>query len=67
MDVARIASQLAGGLITEDFVRRTYGDDFLTQVLAFGVGGLLGGAAYDVADDLTDGLLSDAFEMDDLF
>lgn len=65
MDVARLAAQLAAGIITAETIQQTYGDDVLTQVIAYSLGGIAGaaaGSAYDVVDDMLDGTLSDLFD-----
>lgn len=62
MDIGRLATQLAAGVITSETIVAIYGDDVLVQVLAYALGAgsaTAAGAAYDVADDLLDGTLGE--------
>lgn len=68
--IVMLATDLAAGSITADYIRDEYGDDILTSVLAIGAGfgaGILAHATLEVIDEET-GLISDVGDfIDDTF
>lgn len=52
MDITALAAALAIGKITEESIRKEFGDDVLGRVLAIGGGLLVGQASYKIIDAL---------------